>query len=188
MSCLNPAMATFRSLLLSTACLAIVSTAAGAQLAHQPWQPRSWKAGLQESRPAWEITQDELSPAHRNPLVLAAGGVVGYAATRVAIQALGAIATRRDCDGCLLGMAAVPLFLAIPTLTPLGVHLANGRQGDFGVDWLASTAVAIGVGLVGARQGASYETLMIAVPVSSILAAVATEILTTPRRPAVPGR
>ena len=71
-------------------------------------------------------------------------------------------------------------------LVPLGIHLANGSQGDLGADVLASTVVGLGVLLIGARSGVSAEGLLVAVPVGQILAAVAAEIMVSRRSRALP--
>ena len=171
-------------------CLAPLATPVQAQYGGPKWQPRPWQA-VPTKQPVSvpRMVMEEEPPRPRHPLILVAGGVIGYAVTRGLIHGYGQIASPENCSPCVLeGFLAVPLFLAVPTLTPLGVHLANDSRGSLGMGWLASTTVGIGALLIGASQGADPEMMMIAVPASSILAAVMAELLTTPRRPATPVR
>lgn len=163
--------------------LGLLPTASEAQFGPPPWKPRPWQAG-----PAAKLTLaqlDEDVPPHGHPLLLVAGGMAGYAATRSLFALTAHLAEGEgDCRTgfCAFPIAVVAAALAAPTLVPLGVHLANGGRGDLGVDVLASTAVGLGVLLIGARSGVSAEGMLVAVPVGQILAAVTAEILVS-RRP-----
>lgn len=157
-------------------------TACQAQFGNPPWQPRPWQA-----TPTAQLTLEQVghdAPHNRHPLLLVAGGLAGYAATRGLFAMTAHLAEREsDCRRrlCLSMVTVVATALAAPTLVPLGVHLANGSQGDLGADVLASTVVGLGVLLIGARSGVSAEGLLVAVPVGQILAAVATEIIVSRR-------
>jgi hypothetical protein len=166
--------------------LGLLSTASEAQFGRPAWQPRPWR-----STPAAQLTvaqvRHEATP-HEHPLVLVAGGVAGYVAVRGLFALTAHLAEGEGNCGtgfCGSTVAVVAAALAVPTLVPLGVHLANGGRGDLGADVLASTAVGLGVLLIGARSGVSAEGMLVAVPVGQILAAVATDIMVS-RRPRNP--
>lgn len=163
-------------------------TASQAQFGGAPWRPRPWQA-----IPAAQLTMQRVGQdvaPHRHPVLLVAGGLAGYAALRSLFSVTALLAEgERNCRTgglCLSTITVVAAALAAPTLVPLGVHLANGSQGDLGADVLASTVVGLGVLLVGARSGVSAEGLLVAVPVGQILAAVATEIIVSRRSRALP--
>ena len=169
--------------------LGFLATASQAQYGHAPWRPRPWQA-----RPAAQLTLARVGrdgPSHQHPLLLIAGGLAGYAATRSLFALTAHLAAGEGRCGtgfCGSTITVVAAALAAPTLVPLGVHLANGGQGDLGVDVLASTAVGLGVLLIGARWGVSAEGMLVAVPVGQILAAVTAEILVSRRRRTLPKR
>ncbi len=172
---------------LLTVALVGLPTASQAQFGRPPWQPRPWQAV-----PTAQLTVEPVgpeAPSHGHPLLLVAGGLAGYAAMRSLFAVTAHLAEgESDCRPglCLSTITVVAAALAAPTLVPLGVHLANGSQGDLGVDVLFSTAVGLGVLFIGAHSGVSAEGLLVAVPVGQILAAVAAEIMVSRRPPALP--
>lgn len=123
---------------------------------------------------------EEGEPSH--PLLLAAAGVVGGAAGLLAGGALGADLTCAGAEpvddlcflpGAFLG-GTVGMSLGVPT----GVHLANGRRGD----WLLGTAASLtvwgaGVGLMAAMgfEGPGALATFAAVPLGQLVAATAIE-------------
>lgn len=167
--------------------LGVLPTTSQAQFGGPAWRPRPWQA-----MPAARLTMERVGedvPSHRHPMLLLAGGLAGYAAMRSLFAVTAHLAEGEgNCRPglCLSTITVVAAALAAPTLVPLGVHLANGSQGDLGADVLASTVVGLGVLLVGARSGVSAEGLLVAVPVGQILAAVATEIIVSRRSRALP--
>lgn len=179
----------FRRTLSSALALASLATASQAQFGRPPWQPRPWQAQLAAHLTLAPVGPSQ--PSHEHPLLLAAGGLAGYAATRSLIALTAHLAEgEKDCRTglCLSAIAVVAGALAAPTLTPLGVNLANGGRGDLGVDVLASTTVGLGVLLIGAHSGLSADELFVAIPVGQILAAVAAEILISRRPRPLPER
>lgn len=167
--------------------LGSLATTSHAQFGGPSWQPRPWQA-----MPPGQLTLKRVgrdTPSHGHALLLVAGGLAGYAATRGLFTLTAHLAEGEgDCRTgfCPSTITVVAAALAAPTLVPLGVHMANGRRGDLGVDVLASTAVGLGVLLIGARSGVSAEGLLIAVPAGQILAAVAAEIMVSRRSQALP--
>ncbi len=156
--------------------LGVLPTTSQAQFGGPAWRPRPWQA-----MPAAQFTMGRVGeevPSHRHQMLLLAGGLAGYAAMRSLLAVTVHLAEgERNCRPglCLSTITVVAAALAAPTLVPLGVHLANGSQGDLG-----------GVLLVGARSGVSAEGLLVAVPVGQILAAVAAEIIVSRRSRALP--
>ncbi len=120
-------------------------------------------------------------PRHEvHPALLTAGGILGGAVGVFGGALAGAYLTGNSCEDCALVGAVYGAVTGGSTLLPLGVHLANGRRGNFGSSLLASLAVgAVGLGVA---QAANSVEVMIAVPVLQIVSAVFIERGTERRR------
>jgi hypothetical protein len=101
------------------------------------------------------------------------GGVLGGVAGVFAGGIVGAKLTDGNCEDCGLEGAAYGLVVGGSALLPLGVHLANGRRGNFGRALLAS--LAIGAAGFGAALGTNRGEIMLAVPVLQLISSVAIE-------------
>lgn len=117
-----------------------------------------------------------------SPALLAAGGVLGGAVGVFGGALAGAYLTGNSCEDCALLGAAYGAVAGGSALLPLGVHLANGRRGNFGATLLASLATGV-VGL-GVSQAANSAEVMLAVPVLQIVSSVLIERATEKRRQA----
>jgi hypothetical protein len=146
------------------------ATAAG----HPPFRSgptaplRSWTAG--EGEPS--------------TLALAGGGLLGGAAGFFGGGFLGAVIACDQDDAadegfCAIGGFVVGASIGESALIPLGVHVANGRRGSYGLSLLASAAIA-GVGLAAAiPQGEG--AWLIPVPLAQIASSIAIERATARR-------
>lgn len=104
---------------------------------------------------------------------LGLGGLVGGAVGTFAGAYLGAKATEDECEDCFLEGLVYGGIAGESALLPLGVHLANGRRGNYGLSLLASAAIAgAGVGLAAATH---EEGILLAVPVAQLISAIAIE-------------
>lgn len=123
---------------------------------------------------------DEEGPRH--PLLLAAGGVVGGAAGMLAGGLLGGDLTcagaEPEDDLCFLPGAFLGGTVGMSLGVPTGVHLADGRRGD----WLLGTAASMtvwgaGVGLMAAMgfEGPGAVVTFAAVPLGQLVATTAIE-------------
>lgn len=123
---------------------------------------------------------DEGGPRH--PLLLAAGGVVGGAAGLLAGGLLGGDLTcagaEPEDDLCFLPGAFLGGTVGMSLGVPSGVHLTNGRRGD----WLLGAAASLtvwgaGVGLMAAMgfEGPGAVVTFAAVPLGQLVAATVIE-------------
>lgn len=117
-------------------------------------------------------------------LALAGGGLLGGAAGFFGGGFLGAVIACDQDDAadegfCAIGGFVVGASIGESALIPLGVHLANGRRGNYGLSLLASAAIA-GVGLaVAIPQGEG--AWLIPVPIAQIASSIAIERATAKR-------
>lgn len=107
------------------------------------------------------------------PAVMAAGGLLGGAVGVFAGGLAGLRLTEHDCEDCGIVGAVYGAIAGGSALLPLGVHIANRRQGDFGLSLLGSLAIG-GAGLALATQTNS-AAVMIPVPVLQIVSSILIE-------------
>jgi hypothetical protein len=122
-------------------------------------------APLQASRPLVPNTPND-------PLRMALGGVLAGAGGALAGGAIGARLTD-TCEDCALEGLAYGLVAGWSTAAPLGVHLANGRKGNYGEALFAS--LAVGAAGFGATLATGEGAIMIAVPVMQLVSSIAIE-------------
>lgn len=127
--------------------------------------------------------------AGRNPVVLAAGGVLGGAVGLMAGGFVGGLIGSTACDYALWGggdscygelFTAMTLgaVLGEATLMPLGVHLADRRRGNYSLMTLASVGIAAGgLGLVAtAGRGSGIEgPILISTALTQLVASIVIE-------------
>jgi hypothetical protein len=120
-------------------------------------------------------------PARTPTPWLAAGGLVGGAAGLFGGALIGGKLTEDDCEDCSIVGVIYGGIAGGSSLLPLGVHLANGRRGNYGKSLLASLVIGA------AGFGISYATdeygLMFAVPVAQLISSIAIERGTTVTEP-----
>lgn len=123
-------------------------------------------------------TRLRLPPAPRDALRLGLGGVVGGAAGLFVGGLVAAKLTDdRPCEDCGLEGLVYGGVIGELAAVPLGVHLANRRQGSYGAGLLGSLAVTgAGMTLAGALD---RTEVLLAVPVMQIAAAIAIERATS---------
>jgi hypothetical protein len=123
---------------------------------------------------------------------LVSGGVLGAGAGIVAGIGVGRIAAN-DCDDYLCGLAAGVLGVGVAAaadtaLVPLGVHMANGRQGSYGWSLAASTAIAAGGIVLAGALSDQHESLagatVVSIPVLQVISSIVIERKTAERRQA----
>jgi hypothetical protein len=83
-------------------------------------------------------------------------------------------------DSCGLYGGVLGAAVGEMALLPLGVHLANGRRGNYGLELLAS--VAIGVGGSALASDHDSNVWLIAVPVAQLISVVMIERATSRSR------
>lgn len=104
---------------------------------------------------------------------LTAGGVLGGALGLFGGAYMGASFTEDSCEDCSIVGAIYGGVAGGSTLLPLGVHLANGRRGDYGKSLLMSLAIgAVGFGISDATD---EWGLMFAVPVAQLISSITIE-------------
>lgn len=108
-----------------------------------------------------------------SPAVMAAGGLLGGVVGVFAGGVAGLRLTEHDCEDCGIVGAVYGAIAGGSALLPLGVHVANRRQGDFGLSLLSSLAIG-GAGLALATQTNS-AAVMIPVPVLQIVSSILIE-------------
>ncbi|MBA3658187.1 MAG: hypothetical protein H0W67_01160 [Gemmatimonadales bacterium] len=113
----------------------------------------------------------------KDPVTLALGGILVGGAGMVAGAAIGAQLREDHCEDCGLAGLIYGGILGELATVPLGVHLANRRQGSYSLGLLSSLAVT-GAGLAIAA-GADRTEVLLAVPVLQIITAVAVERATS---------
>lgn len=105
---------------------------------------------------------------------LVGGGVIGFAAAAGAatlIYQLAGGGTICGDDPCGLVGGLIGWILVEPVLVPLGVNLADRREGSYGAALFGSVVVGGGILAAGSRLGLDDELLLV-VPVGQILGAV----------------
>lgn len=139
-----------------------------AELSALSLQSVSKAAHPPHARPA--VTQ---VPAQRDDVTLVLAGVVGGAVGLFAGGYVGGKALEGDCEDCdLLGLVYGGI-IGEAAGVPLGIHLANGRRGSYGVALLPSLAIAgAGIALAGA---ADRSELLLAVPVFQVVSSIAVD-------------
>jgi hypothetical protein len=143
----------------------------GGQLQGQRLQSRF--PTIDTAAPSQSITARPEPSVQANPGLLAAGGVLGGAVGLFGGALVGGKLTEDDCEDCGLVGVVYGGIAGGSALLPLGVHLANGRRGDFGKSLLASLAIgAAGFGLSAATD---EWGIMLGVPVAQIVSSIAIE-------------
>ncbi len=116
-----------------------------------------------------------IPPRHSpSPVLLALGGLGTATVGTFAGAAIGAkITTRYPCEDCGLEGLIYGGVAGGSALLPLGVHLVNGRRGNYGASLLAS----LGIGAAGlAVAVASQEgAVMLTVPVLQLVSSIVIE-------------
>jgi hypothetical protein len=131
-----------------------------------------------EDRSSAPTTHPQLSLLAPNPkrsaVLLTLGGLGAATLGTFAGAALGArVTTRYPCEDCGLEGLIYGGVAGGSTLLPLGVHLANGRRGNYGAALLASLGIgAAGLGVaIASQEGA----VMLSVPVLQLVSSIAIE-------------
>jgi hypothetical protein len=158
-----------RTVLAVTVALATLATQGQAQRLAQPLTPRlSTAEGLVRGGIPQPIPRPPRSPA-----VLALGGVLAGTAGVFGGAWIGNELTKDACEDCFLEGLVYGGVAGGSALLPLGVHLANGRRGNYGASLLSS----LGIGAAGlAVAFASNEgAVMLAVPVLQLVSSIAIE-------------
>ena len=119
--------------------------------------------------------QLSLPPRHStSPVLLALGGLGAATVGTFAGAVIGSrLTTRYPCENCGLEGLVYGGVAGGSALLPLGVHLANGRRGNYGTSLLTS----LGIGAAGlAVAVASQEgAVMLTVPVLQLVSSIAIE-------------
>lgn len=105
-----------------------------------------------------------------------AGGAVGFFAVGIAGALVVSALSDNQGDGYeALGGFAIGALVGESLFLPLGVHLANRRQGDYGLSLLVSTGIAaLGLGLTGAMEDMGIVFLP-AIPVAQLITSISLE-------------
>ena len=103
-------------------------------------------------------------------------GVVGFFGFGIAGALIASGMSDNQGDGYeALGGFAIGALVGESVFLPLGVHLVNRRQGDYGVSLLASAGIAaLGLGLTGALQDMGIVFLP-AIPLAQLVASISLE-------------
>lgn len=112
-----------------------------------------------------------------DPITLALGGILIGGAGMVAGAAIGGQLRQDQCEDCGLAGVIYGGIIGELATVPLGVHLANRRQGNYSLGLLGSLVVT-GAGLAIAKQMDRTEVLL-AVPVLQVITAIAIERATS---------
>jgi hypothetical protein len=158
-----------RRMLLTAGLLLLSATAVHAQ------GPR------RDRRFAVEPVSPSFTQAVRIPTInLAGGGLAGGALGFFAFGLAGAyIADSQGPEGnegfAALGGFVIGSVIGESVLLPLGVHIANRRQGDYGTALLASAGIAaVGIGLTSLMEDMAIVFLP-AVPIGQLISSIAIE-------------
>jgi hypothetical protein len=121
---------------------------------------------------------------------LAAAGLLGAGIGIAAGRGAGELALS-DCRHDMCGLGAALMFLTVAgagtsTLAPLGVHMANGRKGNYGWSLAASTAImASGLVLTAAlfeQSPTLAQATLVSIPVLQVVSSILIERKTAARR------
>jgi hypothetical protein len=179
-----------RGVVIVVGCLSL--SLAGPLGAQQIADPAVWRQVIQEQR----SIDVQAAYADRATPSLATGGAVGAGIGALAGGALGlglgvALTRCDDQDGCVGDYANWAFNGAVvgsSVLIPIGVHLANRRQGSAAPAMLASVGVgAVGLGVFwGVQRSEGPDAVMIAsvvaTPVIQLLGSMAIERATSRRQ------
>ena len=140
-----------------------------------------WQAPLLPPVHAWGGTASADDGNTASTLFMVVGGVtggtVGLFGGAIIGGTLGGGNSICYDDPCGLEEALLGAVLGESVLLPLGVHLANHSDGNYGYSLLGSLAVgAVGIGLVGATDSAE---LLLAIPIAQIISSVLIERATS---------
>lgn len=105
-----------------------------------------------------------------------AGGALGFFAFGFAGALIADSQAPDGSDGFeALGGFVIGAIVGESVMLPLGVHVANKRRGDYGIELLASVGIAaIGVGLTGAIEDLAIVFLP-GIPIAQLATAIAIE-------------
>ncbi len=153
--------------------------AAPEQAAPGPRMRAPWADNRESAAPANPEPLPVVDRPHNHPGLLVLGGAAGFAASVGGAVVLARLHGGDICGDSPCGFYWGVLFFALsePILVPMGVHLANGGKGDFGVTMGLSLAAALASGLVINRLGPDNGEIVI--PLSQIAAAVIGEVMSS---------
>ncbi|HEY7636687.1 MAG TPA: hypothetical protein VH763_14150 [Gemmatimonadales bacterium] len=127
---------------------------------------------------SWLTVQRDSSQAGPSPILLGLGGLGAATLGTFAGAAIGAkITTRYPCEDCGLVGLIYGGVAGGSALLPLGVHLVNGRRGNYGASLLAS----LGIGATGLAVAIATQegAVMLSVPVLQLVSSIAIERATS---------
>jgi hypothetical protein len=128
---------------------------------------------IDQSPPATDPSRHAFPRQQVNPALLVAGGIAGGAVGVFGGGLIGGKLRENDCEDCALEGVVYGAVAGGSALLPLGVHVANGRRGNFGLSLLSSLAIG-GVGLAVALE-ANEAAVLIPVPVLQIVSSILIE-------------
>ncbi len=157
-------------ILLATGLLLLGANASYAQA------PRREQRFTDETKPASSLQQDLQPPTINLVVGGLAGGAVGLFAFGFAGALIADSQARDGGDGYeALGGFVLGAVVGESVILPLGVHIANRRQGDYALSLLASAGIAaVGVGLTAAMEDMAIVFLP-AIPIAQLITSITIE-------------
>lgn len=130
-----------------------------------------------DSPPALQLAAQQPTAEYRMILGGLVGGALGFFVGGFAGALINSDDSGDDLAGALQGFALGATIGETITL-PLGVHLANHRQGNYGLSLLAAAAIT-GVGIAIATSGEDQLEYLIPVPALQLVSSILIEKRTT---------
>ena len=140
---------------------------------HAQWLSESRFPSLDQPPPVTDPSNHAFPRREASPALLVGSGVLGGVAGLFTGAIVGGRLTEHDCEDCGLAGVVYGGVMGWSAGIPLGVHMANGRRGSYGLSLLSSLAIG-GLGLPVASETNSGVP-MLSVPVLQIMASVLIE-------------
>ena len=128
---------------------------------------------LDQPPPVTDLSTRAFPRREGSPALLVGGGVLGGVAGLFTGAIVGGRLTEHDCEDCGIVGVVYGGIAGWSAGIPLGVHLANGRRGSYGLSLLSSLAIG-GLGLAVASETNSGLP-MLSVPVLQIVTSILIE-------------